>query len=70
VKNGIYDNLIEQAKSIDLEKIDFSGADFKPRAEITEKQKVFFWIKLWLHDEIDIKPDTDVTLKYLESVKN
>ena len=67
LKQNYVDTIVEQVKSIDLDKIDYGNVDFKPRAEITEKQKVFFWIRLYLNDEIDIKVDTDVNIQYVTS---
>ena len=67
IRQSYIDNIVEQAKSVDLEKVDYGNVDFKPRSEITEKQKVFFWIRLYLNDEIDIKVDTDVNIQYVVS---
>jgi hypothetical protein len=67
VKSSYLNNIIEQVKSVDLEKVDYGNVDFKPRSEITEKQKVYFWIRVYLNNEIDISVNTDVTIKYCES---
>jgi hypothetical protein len=67
IKKSWRDNIINDIKSIDVEKIDYKGAIFKPRSEIKEKQKVFFWIRVFLKEEIDIKPDTDLTITYIPS---
>jgi hypothetical protein len=67
IQKSYVDGIVEQAKSIDLDKVDYANVDFKPRAEITEKQKVYFWIRVYLHNEIDIKPDTDVSIQYVSS---
>ncbi len=68
VKRRSYrDSIIESAKSIDLEKIDYSNVDFNPQNKIVEQQKVYFWIRIYLKEEIDIQPNTDVTITYLSS---
>lgn len=67
VKPSYQESLIEQAKNIDVEKINFDGSDFAPRTEIKERQKVYFWIRVYLNEETDIQPDTDITLTYVES---
>lgn len=67
VKQSYKENIVEQIKSIDLEKVDYSNVDFKPRNQIVEKQKIYFWIRIYLHEEIQIQPNTDVTIKYLVS---
>lgn len=59
-----FDSLIEQAKSIDVDKTDWSNSDFKPRSEIVEKQKVYFWIRLYTSEESNLTPDQDVTIEY------
>jgi hypothetical protein len=60
--------IIGDIKSIDIEKIDFTNGDFKPRTKIAEKQKVFFWIRLYLSEEDNIStPDDAVVIKYVNS---
>jgi len=67
IKRSWRDNIVNDIKSIEVDKIDYKGTDFKPRAEIKEKQKVFFWIRVYLNEEIEIKPETDITITYIES---
>jgi hypothetical protein len=67
IRKSWRDNIIHDIKSVDVDKIDYKGAIFKPRAEIKEKQKVFFWIRVYLNEEIDIKPETDITITYAET---
>lgn len=67
IKQSYKENLVEQIKSIDLEKVDYSNVDFKPRNQIVEKQKVYFWIRVYLHNELNIDPNTDINIKYLVS---
>jgi hypothetical protein len=67
IQKNYTDSLIEQAKSIDLDKVDYSNVDFKPRNKIVESQKVYFWIRVYLNEEVDIKPDTNVNVKYVVS---
>ena len=62
------ESLIDEIKSVDVDKIDFLNSDFKPRLKITEKQKVFFWIRVFLKDEDSASnPDDTVTIKYVGS---
>lgn len=69
VKKTYQDSLIEQARSLDLDKVDFSSEDFVPRSQIREKQKVYFWIRVYLKEEIDLDPMTELTLTYNPSVE-
>jgi len=62
------DTLLNEIRSVDVEKVDFSKSDFKPRSKIVEKQRVFFWIRLYLKDENHkVKPDDTISIKYLPS---
>lgn len=67
VSKSYRDSLIEQVKEMDLEKVSFETADFKPRSTIVEQQKTYFWIRVYLHDEIEITPDSDVVFTYTPS---
>jgi hypothetical protein len=58
------DNIIETAKNIDVEKIDYKNVDFGPQNQIIEQQKVYFWIRIYLKEEMDVQPNTDITLTY------
>jgi hypothetical protein len=58
--------IVDDIKTIDVDKIDFSNGDFKPRAKIVEKQKVFFWIRLFLKEEnTKVSPNDDIVIEYL-----
>ena len=59
-------NVVEDVKKIDLGKVNFDGEDFQPVSKIIQKQKVYFWIRLYIRDEIDIKPETKVIITYLD----
>jgi hypothetical protein len=61
-----YDTLIEQAKSIDTDNLDFN-VSFKPRSEIVEKQRTYFWTRLYLNEEVNLTPDQDITIEYTPS---
>lgn len=63
----IYDDIAEQAKKIDLDKVDYTGEDFVPRSEIKQKQKVYFWIRVYLKEETDIEVNTDVSIVWHET---
>ena len=65
---GYQQSIVDEIKTIDVEKIDFSNGDFKPRAKIVEKQKVFFWIRLYLNEENEkVNPNDDIVIEYLPS---
>lgn len=65
IRKNYQDALLQQVREIDIEKLDFESSDFKPRLEIKEKQKVYFWIRVYLNQEIDLTPDSEVKIKYL-----
>jgi hypothetical protein len=68
IKSGssYHDMLVEQAKSIDLNKVDFDGSDFKPRQKVVEKQKIFRWTRLFVKEEItDLQVNDKIILKHL-----
>ena len=62
--SSIYDQLIEQIKGIDtVELTDDVSSD--PVLKEIEKQKVYYWIRLYLKDELeDIKPGDDFEICY------
>jgi hypothetical protein len=66
---GYQQSIVNEIKSVDVNKIDFSKGDFKPRTKIAEKQKVFFWIRLFLKDEVVISPDSTVRITYETSAE-
>ena len=61
------ENIVNSIKNIDVEKVDFSKSDFKPRTKIAEKQKVFIWIRLYLKEETSVNPEDIVQIKYSQS---
>lgn len=67
IKKTYIDSIVEQAKSLNLDDIDYSQTDFKPRNQIVEEQKVYFWVRVYLHEEVKIEQNTDVNIKYVES---
>lgn len=62
-----HSSIIEEIKSLDVQNVNFSDTDFKPRTKIVEEQKVYFWIRVYLKHETQINPDTKVLIKYLPS---
>lgn len=60
------DNIVEEIKKVDLEKTNFETEDFQPKTRIIQKQKVYFWIRIYIKEEIDIQPETKLTLTYLD----
>jgi hypothetical protein len=57
-------NIVEEVKKIDVNKVNFEGETFQPLSSIIQKQKVFFWIRLYIKEELDIKPETKVVIDY------
>ena len=64
---AIYDDIVDQAKKINLDKVDFNGEDFVPRSEVKQKQKVYFWIRVYLKEEVEISQDIDVSIVWKEN---
>lgn len=63
-KRSYRDSIIESAKSIDVEKIDYKNVDFGPQNKVVEEQKVYFWIRVYLKEDTEIEPGTDITITY------
>lgn len=62
------DDIVSAIKDIDVSNVDFSQGDFKPRSVIAEKQKVYFWIRLYLKDESkNLQQNDDIVMKYVSS---
>lgn len=62
-----YEEIIEEIKKIkDVDKI---SDDFKsPTSKVINKQKVYFWVRLYLKDEdVNIEPGDDVVIKWTPS---
>lgn len=67
VQNNTHlDNVIDQAKNIDVNKVNFEGEDFQPHVKIIQKQKVYLWMRLYIKDEIEISPETKIVMSYLD----
>lgn len=71
-KNKSYkEDLIDKIRSIDIENSDFKSSvngGFRPKSTVIEKQKVYFWIRLYLKKEnTKVKPDDDIIIKYIPS---
>lgn len=73
VSKSDYDYLVEQARNINLDEITFdSNADLpvdkRPVKTKIEKQKVYFWIRVYLSEEIaTIEPGDNIIIKYVSS---
>jgi hypothetical protein len=61
------ESIVDSIKQIEVEKIDFSKGDFKPRTKIAEKQKIFIWIRLYLKNEAKLNPEDIIQIKYIHS---
>ena len=58
------DNIVEKAKKIDVDKVNFQGEDFQPLTKIIQKQRSYIWIRLYVKEEIDINPETKINFVY------
>jgi len=60
------DKLIEDIKTIDLEKISESK-ERKTKTSIIESQKVYFWIRIYLKEEMDVTEGDIYQMEYIPS---
>lgn len=61
------EDILEKVKELDVTKITDDG-DFKPRTQIIEKQKVYFWIRVYLREEDQIlDPNDTINIKYVHT---
>jgi hypothetical protein len=58
------DNIIEEIKKIETEEIKDFEIEPKTKVEITQKSKIYFWIRLYLKEEIDIKYGDKVIINW------
>jgi hypothetical protein len=68
--NHLYNDILEQVKKVELDNIDFSKMDFAPKARISQIQKIYFWIRVYLKEEIEITENTDIKLTWVPSGEN
>lgn len=59
-----YDDIVEQAKKVELDKINFEKETFVPRSEVKQKQRVFFWIRVYLKEEMELKENTNIYINW------
>ena len=67
---GSYDQLLEAIKKIDTSNLSDENPDYvNPiNSKVLEEQKVYFWIRLYLKDELsDVKPGDDFEICYIKS---
>jgi len=68
--SSIYESLIEQIKGIDTKDLSDTHVDYADpiTTKEIEKQKVYYWIRLYLKDEIsDLKIGDDFDITYIRS---
>jgi len=66
MNNTLYTSLIEQLKNIDT--TDLSDDESVATSKVTEEQKIYFWIRLYLRDDnINLEIGDDVIIKYTPS---
>lgn len=67
LKTTHYDNIIEQIKSIDTDKLS-DDIDNSPSSKVIEEQKIYFWIRLYLKEEdVNVEPGDDIIIKWKTS---
>jgi hypothetical protein len=59
-----YDYLIQQVKQLDLDVIDFEHSDYNKINLKIDKQKVYFWIRVYLSEETKIEPGDVVNITH------
>ena len=62
-----YDYLVEQARSLNLDDVDFNSAVYDTVNTKIDKQKVYFWIRVYLSEEAKIEAGDDIEIKYMQS---
>jgi hypothetical protein len=67
-----YSYLSEQARQINLDEVNFDPnsdlpIDRRPINTKIEKQKVYFWIRVYLFEEMNIEAGDEITINYLPS---
>lgn len=64
-----YDYLSAQVSKLNLDAIDFddTSSDYGKLKIKIEKQKIYFWIRVYLNEEINIEPGDDISIKYVTS---
>ncbi len=67
MNNNYYESLIEQFKSIDTTDLS-DDVNQEVTSIVTEEQKVYFWIRIYLKDDnINAEIGDDITIKYTPS---
>jgi hypothetical protein len=67
MNKSYYDDAIEEIKKIDTSELS-DDVDNTPVSKVIEKQKVYFWIRLYINKEDDnIKPGDDIIIKWKPS---
>lgn len=65
-----YSSVIEQIKSIDESKV-VDSVDDTPLMKVVETQKVYYWIRLYLKEEVkDLKVGDVINITYLKSLES
>src|ERR1700761_407054 len=62
-----YDYLVEQARGINLDNVDFNSATYDTVNTKIDKQKVYFWIRVYLSEDTKIEAGDDIEIKYSHS---
>lgn len=64
--NKLYDSLRDQLNDLNLDNIDFSSYKEGSTTNIAESQKIFFWIRVYISNEIEnLESGDDINIKYL-----
>ena len=64
------DRLVEEIKSISTQEISDSPENESPNVRVLEPQRVFYWIRIYLKEEIDLVEGDYFKMEYLPSGEN
>ncbi len=59
-----YDYLVDQARSLNLDEVDFNSTEYDTIKTKIDKQKVYFWIRVYLSEEANVTAGDDIEIKY------
>jgi hypothetical protein len=60
-----YQDIVDQAKKIELDNVNFDSETFVPSSKIVQKQAVFLWVRVYAKNEMSLEPNTTVFFNYL-----
>lgn len=70
LESNYLERLIEDIKSISTQEISDSPENESPNVRVLEPQRVFYWIRIYLKEEIDLVEGDYFKMEYLPSGEN